>query len=83
MEASMSDTPRTDGVMREGPIEAGAAWLGMRDCARTLERELNEAREELCELRKWQADHRADVEAKDAKIDALERSLNANKGART
>lgn len=77
----MSDTPRTDGVMREGPIEieAGAAWLEMRDLARRLERELNEAREELCELRKWQADHRADVEAKDAKIDALERSLNAKR----
>lgn len=75
----MSDTPRTDGVMRDGPIEAGAAWLEMRDLARRLERELNEAREELCELRKWQADHRADVEAKDAKIDALERSLNAKR----
>lgn len=45
----MSDTPRTDAVMINGAIEAGAAWHEMRDLSRTLERELNMARKALLE----------------------------------
>jgi len=45
----MSDTPRTDEVMRESSADAGSAWLEMRDHARKLERELREAQATLCE----------------------------------
>jgi len=50
MTAPATDTPRTDAVMRDGPIDVGSAWLEMRDHARTLERELAAMTERCAEL---------------------------------
>jgi len=36
----MSETPRTDKVMRDSSADAGSAWLEMRDHARALETSL-------------------------------------------
>lgn len=46
----MSDTPRTDEVMRESSADAGSAWLEMRDHARKIERELHAAQDALREM---------------------------------
>ena len=46
----MSDTPRTDEVMRESSADAGSAWFEMRDHARKIERELKQAQDALREM---------------------------------